>query len=615
MQTKSMASQKYLSFGNILLYLLIGCCIFVFISLIIAGFFQLFNIGCIYPGVSVNGIPVGGMTKEAAIEKITAEFTYPSSGKLLLASPEGSWAATPGELGLYFDPEDTISNAFQIGRHGDPFTRIQALLHGSTISPSMIFDQRTAAQYLTNLADSIDQFKVEPSLYIENGQVITTTGQPGKYLDINDVFDKLSRQFETTQDGIIELSIKDIQPDIQDVNTTANAATMIIGEPLSITIPEEPGVWSIDQTSLAQLLSFAINSEAKSYDVVINVQLLKQYLYSLEDEINVSPSSTRFIFNDDTRQLEVIQPAVIGRNLNVDNTVLEIQNNLLAGSHNAQFQFDYITPPITDDFNGDQLGITELIHEETSYFYGSSTERVQNITTATKQFHGLLIPPGETFSMVDALGDISLDNGYAEALIIYGDETIKGVGGGVCQVSTTLFRAAFFAGFPIVERHAHAYRVYYYEKVAGNRIDSNLAGLDATVYAPYVDLKFTNDSPYWILMETYVNPTYSSLVWKFYSTGDGRTVEWDPSGLQNVEEAPKPLYRENPDLSSGEVRQVDWEAEGADITVTRRVYRDGAIINSDTFITNYEPWQAVYEYGPGTEGMPPEDSNGQEETD
>ena len=78
-----------------------------------------------------------------------------------------------------------------------------------------------------------------------------------------------------------------------------------------------------------------------------------------------------------------------------------------------------------------ELGITELVSENTSYFYGSSPERIQNIKTASAQFHGLLIPPGATFSMVDNLGEIDLDSGYAEALIIYGDRTVKGVGGGV----------------------------------------------------------------------------------------------------------------------------------------------------------------------------------------
>jgi vancomycin resistance protein YoaR len=203
--------------------------------------------------------------------------------------------------------------------------------------------------------------------------------------------------------------------------------------------------------------------------------------------------------------------------------------------------------------------------------------------------------------MASALGDITLDNGYAEALIIVGNQSLKGVGGGVCQVSTTLFRAAFFAGFPIVERYAHAYRVYYYEKVAGNRIDPDLAGLDATVFVPIVDFKFTNDTNHWLLMETYVVPETSSITWKFYSTRDNRRVEWDTTGPVNIVEAPEPLYRENPDLGNGEIRQVDWAADGADVTVNRVVYLNDAVHLQDTIYTHYEPWQDVYEYGPGTD--------------
>jgi vancomycin resistance protein YoaR len=130
---------------------------------------------------------------------------------------------------------------------------------------------------------------------------------------------------------------------------------------------------------------------------------------------------------------------------------------------------------------------------------------------------------------------------------------------------------------------------------------------------PVVDFKFTNDTPYWLLMETYVNPSYSSIVWKFYSTKDGRSVEWQTSGLQDVVEAPKPYYYENDELENGEVKQVDWEADGADVTVKRTVNRDGVVIDQDTFITHYQPWQAKYEYGPGTEGMPPEDNAAEEE--
>jgi vancomycin resistance protein YoaR len=200
--------------------------------------------------------------------------------------------------------------------------------------------------------------------------------------------------------------------------------------------------------------------------------------------------------------------------------------------------------------------------------------------------------------MGEHLGDVSLDNGFAEALIIYGGRTIKGVGGGVCQVSTTLFRAAFNAGFPIVERTPHAYRVSYYEQTASGSDDVRLAGLDATVYFPLVDFKFTNDSQYWILMETYVDVGARTLTWKFYSTKDGRSVTWDTTGPTNVVQAPPPQFEENPELNKNQMKQVDWAANGADVTVTRTVWKNNAVYFQDTITTHYEPWQAVCQYGP-----------------
>jgi vancomycin resistance protein YoaR len=175
-------------------------------------------------------------------------------------------------------------------------------------------------------------------------------------------------------------------------------------------------------------------------------------------------------------------------------------------------------------------------------------------------------------------------------------------------VSTTLFRAAFFSGFPIVERYPHAYRVGYYEYNPKGVRDSQYAGLDATVFVPEVDFKFKNDSSTWLLMETYVNPTYGTLIWKFYGTKDGRTVEWNTTGPTNVVAHPKDLYRENPALPAGKINQVDYAADGADVTVQRTVRRDGAVLSNDTITTHYEPWQAIYEYGPGTDNMPPPDS-------
>jgi vancomycin resistance protein YoaR len=317
--------------------------------------------------------------------------------------------------------------------------------------------------------------------------------------------------------------------------------------------------------------------------------------------VDRNPQNARFTFNDSTRQLEPIQASKVGRALDVEASVAAINDALLRGDHTVPLSVVENQPAVADTATGEGLGITQLVGEYTSYFYGSSEQRIQNIQTASSRFHGVLVAPGEIFSMGQALGDVSLDNGYAEALIIYGGRTIKGVGGGVCQVSTTLFRAVFNAGFPVNERYSHAYRVQYYEMTASGSSDASLAGLDATVYFPLVDFKFTNDTPYWLLMETYVDVGARTLTWKLYSTSDGRSVTWETTGPQNVVPAPDPLFEENPELGKNEMKVVDYAANGADIDVTRTVMRNGQVYFTDDFKTHYEPWQAVCEYGPGTE--------------
>jgi len=392
-----------------------------------------------------------------------------------------------------------------------------------------------------------------------------------------------------------------------DAREQAVIVQKILFSPLTLAMPEgqgDVGPWVLSVQDLANMLVIKREEggEQASFTISLDRTILGEHLMKIEQNINRNMENARFIFNDDTRKLDLEQSAVIGRRLDIETNLVSISDGLLSGQHAITLSVMIDTPPVLDDATADELGIHELIWAETSYFYGSSSERIQNIKAAASRFHGLLVAPGVTFSMSDALGDISLDNGYAEALIIFGDQTISGIGGGVCQVSTTLFRTAFHAGFPILERHAHAYRVSYYEQRASGGSDSNLAGLDATVYVPVVDLKFINDTQSWLLMETYVYS--SSIMWKFYSTSDGRSVDWQTTGPVNLVEPPEPLYRENPDLEENEIKQVDWEAEGADVTVIRSVFRSGVLLFQDTFRTHYLPWRAIFEYGPGTEGIP-----------
>lgn len=563
----------------------------------------------IYPGISVAGVDLSGLSPDEAETVLSQQVTYPEQGRIVFMGDQ-TWVARPSEVGLFFDAKTSAMAAYSVGRQANIFTRLseqfRAWYTGIELSPLLIYDARVAHRYLSQIAAQVDTPTVEASLSIDGKQVIAVPGQVGRRVDIEASLAPLEDLVRGLDDGEIPIVITEIPPVILDASAQAEEAERILSKPLTLVVANseegDPGPWTIDQDTLAEMITIERTQTANGnqFQVGLDAQSLSTFFYDIGSEMERPSSEPRFIFNDDTRQLEVIQPAVIGRSLDVEGTIQAINEHILQEDHNISLVFNYTHPVVSDDTTAQELGITEAVSVETSYFYGSSSARIQNIQTAASRFHGVLIPPGESFSMAEILGDVSLDNGYAEALIIFGNRTIKGVGGGVCQVSTTLFRTVFFGGFPILERHSHAYRVGYYEQTASGNVNPNLAGLDATVYVPVVDFKFVNDTPNWLLMETYVNPAARRLTWKFYSTSDGRSVDWDTTGLKNKVEPPKPLYQENPDLKKGVIKQVDWEAEGADVTVFRTVERNGEVYFEDSFSTHYMPWRAVYEYGPGT---------------
>ena len=580
---------------------------FVLLGAVVFSFNNYYS-GEIYPGVSVAGVDLSGMKPEDAAALLSQRLTFPETGKIVFQQGTKIWIAKPAEVGLFLDTEKSVLAAYSLGRQGGLITRLAAELSawykGVDLAPLLVYDERIAQRYLNSIAAQVNTPTVEASLHVSGVDVVVQPGQVGHTLDVRATLAPLEDQLRTLTDGILPLVIYDSAPVIMDVSQQAEIAKNILSAPLTLTLPDaqegDPGPWTFAPDKLAEMLTIerVEATDGAHYQVGLNAEGLRSFLEGLAPKLARNSADARYRFNDDTRQIDLIQHAVIGRSLDVDGTILAINQRLAQGDHEIPLSINVSQPAIGDDANAAQLGITELVHQETTYFYGSSASRIQNIKTAASRFDGVMVPPGAVFSMADVLGDVSLDTGYAEALIIYGNRTIKGVGGGVCQVSTTLFRTVFFGGFPVVERYPHAYRVYYYEQNAAGGNNSDMAGLDATVYVPQVDFKFKNDTPYWLLMETY--PTNTSLTWKFYSTSDGRSVNWDTTGLQNVTEPPDPLYQENDKLAKGEINQVDWAVEGADVTVDRTVERSGQVYFQDSFTTHYIPWRAVYEYGPGT---------------
>jgi vancomycin resistance protein YoaR len=308
------------------------------------------------------------------------------------------------------------------------------------------------------------------------------------------------------------------------------------------------------------------------------------------------PVNARYYFNDDTRELVLVSPHVNGRELDVEATLQRFVAQINSDNHAVPIVLREITPVAHSGATAAELGITELITETTTWFYGSSDARKHNIARAAANFYGIVVAPGEEFSFNRYLGSVSEADGYEVGLVIVGGRTLRGVGGGVCQVSTTLYQTAFWSGFPIVERWEHGYMVGYYN-------DGEGPGMDATVFSPIVDFRFINNTPHHLLIENYYNEEFESLTFKFYSTSMGRRVVKTEPVFENVVPPPEEdVWEYDADIPAGTVEQYDYATEGARVTVQRQVYNaNGELIEDKAFVSNYIPWPNVYRYGPGVE--------------
>jgi len=319
---------------------------------------------------------------------------------------------------------------------------------------------------------------------------------------------------------------------------------------------------------------------------------LKTILSEFNQKVYLPPQNALFRFENG--RVIAFQTEKPGRQLNITQAIQNLNQNLGQSSQLIKIQLKTI--PIQPEITIDQinnLGINELLGEGLSYFWGSSSSRIENIVLAASRLNGLLVKPGEVFSFNQALGDVSSATGYRQAYIIKEGKTILGDGGGVCQVSTTLFRAALNAGLPIVERHPHSYRVSYYEQGGFG------PGLDATVFLPSVDLKFKNDTPAYILIQAYVNTQSKTLSFKLYGTSDGRQVIISKPKIWQQIPPPEDLYIDEPTLPLGVIKQTERKNWGAKVSFNWQVKRGEEIIHQQTFFSHYQPWQAVYLRGTG----------------
>ncbi|MDI6778467.1 MAG: VanW family protein [Patescibacteria group bacterium] len=249
-----------------------------------------------------------------------------------------------------------------------------------------------------------------------------------------------------------------------------------------------------------------------STNLSVRNEELKNYLAKTKDETRVVPQNAKLSFSEGRANAFAVSKD--GYEIASDESFSAVTNGLKNNPYAKDIELaTNILKPDVSSSDVEQYGIKELIGSGVSNFRGSPKNRIHNIGVGAKRFNGVLIKPGEEFSFIKTLGPVDKSTGYLPELVIKVDKTVPEYGGGMCQVSTTAFRAAMNSGLKITARTNHAYPVQYY----------NPQGLDATVYIPNPDLRFVNDTPAHILIQTRIEGT--QLFFDFYGTSDGRETK------------------------------------------------------------------------------------------
>ena len=599
-----------------------------FLAPVLAGFLLLFVVlaiwlvsyqsrhnGRIFTGISVMGVDLSGMEIAEAETALNQNFNYATTEQIVFVDPETQteFSKTPSELGLTFDTSQTVQAAYDLGRTGGPFQQAQEMFsswyYGRSLSPVLVLDESQLDGALAELAADINKPPVSAAFNYSGSDTSYAVGQPGRFVDVADARNRVITPLTSFRPAQVELLVHEVAPAVFDAGDAAAEIQQVLGSPITFYLEEpldnldlEP--ITLSQADLAAWVRVEVSESAsgsRTHGVFVDENALRHWLRQFEEQIYREPVNARYYFDDGTEELVLVAPHVNGRELDIEATIEQFKAQVNTPNRSIPFVVRDIVPLANSSATAADLGITELITETTTWFSGSSDARKHNIATAAANFYGIVVAPYEEFSFNKYLGSITEADGYTEGLIIVGGLTIPGVGGGVCQVSTTLYQTAFFAGFPITERLPHGYMLGYYRDGAGH-------GMDATVYNDgniNIDMKFINNTPYHLLIENYFSEENQALTFKFYSTSMGRTVVKEDPVFANVTEVPGPEqdrweYVES--VEPGTVEKIDWATEGADVSIRRLVYNaDGQLIEDRTFVSNYIPVPNVFHYGPDVE--------------
>jgi vancomycin resistance protein YoaR len=587
------------------------------------------NFGRIHKGVTMQGADVGGLTRaDAAVllqeqlgasvdsapvdlfanEQLASEGFNDQTVDLTHASTtygagEGepdsySWRITAATVGASVDGEALAEKAYAVGRGKDFFPgRIGATLFGVEVEAFLTYTESQLEALESLIGDALGWDEKNADINFENGEFVVVPSSEGYGVNRASLVAELDRALLGAQRSLV-VPMSAILVDIsnEEAAEVAALAQEAVALPVEL-VYEDNDSWSLDSDSLGPWVATSIEGKGGEARLIPHIagDRLGQSIHDIigDRDPGIQPQNARFEATDDA---VTIVPSENGAGIDYERVAADLTGILFLADDTKRdrrvaLAVTTLEPALTTA-QAEAMRITEKFASYTTEYTVASGAKVTNIHLAADLLNNSLIEPGGVWSFNDTAGECNAERGFQEATSIVEGEYVDEIGGGICQVATTVYNAVFDSGLPIAERVNHGFYLVAYP-----------AGRDATVSWRWPDLKFENDTENWMLLTmSYTDNTVTCALW---GTDPGYKVVSEDTGFTDRTDF-KTKEIDNPELSKGEERVIQEGVRGRTIIVTRYVYNSaGTLLRKTDFKSIYEPETEIIEVGTKEE---PEDA-------
>jgi vancomycin resistance protein YoaR len=568
------------------------------------------NAGRVYPAIYVAGQPLGGMTRGEAESALGSRASSVEDATVTLSYDGHRWSSTLRDLGVQADPDAALAAAYELGREPDALARLRTTAGLVRTDARLPLPLSLNHQSLDHWFDRIDGELGKPpkeaGLTINGTTVSISPEANGTVVDrvraTSDLLQAL-RQLRPLDEPLPTRS-EPASVRASDLVAARDTLTRALSQSIQVTFGDAS--WTLAPGELGAFVTQRIDPKqrgAAAFSLSIDQTRLAGWLDDhLAPDINRAPKDAVVGWN---QQLVAVEPSVDGAHLN-PGPLARLVSESFFGGHAPVPAPVTITKPTIDSEHLDQLGIVALLGTGTSNYDGSTDGRATNVEVGASLLNGTLVPPHGEFSFDHSIGVINEEKGFVEAQVIDGERIGKDIGGGICQVSTTAFRAAYLAGLPIGEWNPHRFRIPFYE------LDGWPPGLDASILEPtddpstWGDFTFENPSDGWLLVESW--STGVNVVVNIYGPDLGYRVEdQGPTYGEKLQIEPDEEVVD-PELDPGTINHTQLPQEGQEVSHNRIVYdRNGTVVEERNFYTRYYARGNVWTVSPDMAGKSPSD--------